>query len=949
MINKARFSYKIILTVLSGFFILFFFSSFITYIIFHNVISARLDNDLIKTVRGIKTLVETSVNLSSRSYLRSLAEQTVLYINHVNQDHATPDKDSSQAESAKKLVAGYVEKIKIAESGYAYIINSKGIVEKHPYPEVIGSDISGQEFVRKQIALKAGFLHYSWKNSDDKAPRKKVLYMEYYKPWDWILTFTAYESELDQLIQPNDFEDLMKSSHLGVSGYPFIINTSGKIVVHPFAHSPAELEMAESSDLLAIVAKEINGRVEFNDTDPETGVKRDRLIVFEKIENTNWIIVGTALVDEYHQPLQMLNRLFITLICVGFILAVLISLYLSRSVSLPIYKLLEHIKEESKKFDMEIVPSAGKNEIEELSDYFKEYVTQINDKNRHLQVLLEEQTATVNALNIYKEVFDNIGEGIAITDAASDIVAVNPSFERITGYAEEEVLRKNPRILKSGRHPAEFYEEMWRAIKTDGYWSGEIWNKRKNGEDFPEWLTISAVRNSEGQIENYASSFSDITEVVKQKEHISYLAYYDALTGLPNRLMLLERMKQLISECTRKSIKFACISFDPDNFKTINDSLGQRRGDQLLKLIAERIGPVVRVEDIFARIGGDEFALLIKLEVGTVDEINVIAKRIFNCFAEPFHVEEHIVYITLSLGIAVYPDDGQLGEELINRSMMALNDSADRKGNSFSFYSPEIEEEVNRKIVYLAKIREGLQKSEFEPFFQPKIDITTGKFTGAEALARWVSEDGIISPAYFIPVAEESGLIVEMSWQLYRKAFSKFADVVKRFGGARLSVNLSPLQLQLDGFLDTLLQIQQESGLGIEYIDLEITESILVHDFTHVKKLCDELAQMGFTLSIDDFGTGYSSLKYLKELPFSILKIDQSFVAGIGQDENDERIVTIITLLANQFGMKMIAEGVESKEQEAFLKQLGCNFGQGYFYGRPMDYNSFLSWLESNR
>lgn len=946
MINKSRFSYKIVLTVLSGFFILFAFSSLLTYFMFHNIISARLDNDLVKTVWGIKTLVETSIEFSSRSYMRSLAEQTV---RHIDKIYKSSEEDGLWGRYAREEAASYIKDIKIADSGYAYIVNSHGIVEKHPHPEVIGADVSSHEFVRKQMAMKSGFLRYEWKNPDDNVPRRKVLYMEYYKPWDWILSFTAYEQEVSQLIQPGEFNDLMKTNRIGENGYPFLIDNSGSIVAHPFAESSSELEIAENADLLKLVSERKSGKTTFTDMDPVTGEERARLIVFEKIDNTDWVIVGTALVDEYSQPLEALNRLFIALIFIGFILSVLISLYLSRSVSLPIHKLLEHIQEKSKKFDMNIVSSVGKNEIEELSDYFKEYVRQINDKNRHLQVLLEEQTAAAEALNIYKEVFDNIAEGIAITETNGDIVTVNSAFEKITGYHKDEVLHRNPKILKSDRHSIEFYEEMWRVIQEEGFWSGEIWNKRKSGEEYPEWLTISAVKNSDGVVVNYASSFSDITEVVKQKEHISFIAYHDILTGLPNRLMLLDRMNQLISECRRKAVQFACIAFDPDNFKTINDSIGQQQGDQLLKLLTERIGPVVRVEDVFARVGGDEFCLLIKLEEGVVDEVNGIVERLFRCFADPFYIDEHIIYITLSLGVAVYPDDGEDGEELLNRAMMALNNNVDRKGNSYRYYSPDIEQEINRKIVYLAKIREGLQKGEFEPFFQPKIDYNTGRFSGAEALARWVADDGIVSPAYFIPVAEDSGLIVEMSWQIYKKAFEQFVSIIEQFGNVRLSVNISPMQLQLEGFLETLLQIQQESGLGVEYIDLEITESMLVHDFKHVKSLCDEMAQTGFTLSIDDFGTGYSSLKYLKELPFSTLKIDQSFVAGIRKDKNDERIVTIISLLAKQFDMKIVAEGVETKSQEDFLRQLGCNYGQGYFYGKPMDYAALLEWIPSHQ
>lgn len=945
MINKSRFSYKVFFTVFSTFFIFSSSGGWISYSLLHSIITQRVDENLITAVNGIRQMVETSAELSAKNYLRSLAEHFWEAAHSVDLPN---NPDDLLNENSKKDILRHLSNVKVGNSGYAYVINSQGKVILHPDKNIIGKNISNYKFIQKQIEFQSGYIEYEWQNRGERTARQKVSYMEYYKPWDWIISITAYTDELSLLVKPSDFRELVLSVDIGENGYPFIISKSGVILVHPtFTGNVSQLPDINKEVLEEMITTG-KGKMYYDLFEEESNEITKKIAIYETIDSYDWIVAGTGYVEDFYHPLKSLRNLFIVLIIFGFCVSVLISFYLSRSITSPINNLLKKLSLESTQFNFKHNPSDNKNEIEELTSYFYEYIQDIKVKNEKLHKLITKQTKTVNQLNVFKEVFDNTAEGISITDTNGIIKIINPAFERITGYSQAEAIGQNPNILKSGKHSSGFYHHMWSDIRKYGFWSGEIWNKRKNGEVYPEWLTISAVRNSAGKTYSYAAVFKDITEIVKQKEKISFLAYHDHLTELPNRLLIAERIRQSIAECSRKQRKLYCLVWDVDNFKTINDSLGQEKGDKFLNLFVERVRPALRLEDVFGRIGGDEFALIVKEESKGLTQINFLIERIFYLLHDPFQVEEHSIYITLSLGVSCYPSDSENDDGLLSNAILALSNAKKSKGNSFSFYNLNMGKEVNKKIQYLSKMKKGLLQKEFIPYYQPKISLLSGKFVGMEALARWKSGDNLVSPADFIPLAEESGMILEMSWQLYNRAFSDCLQLVRDGIPAHLSINISPQQLQVESFLEELLLVQHTSGLEKQYIDLEITESALHKNIDYVQGLLRELKNAGFSLSIDDFGTGYSSLQYLKELPFNTLKIDMSFISGIGVDFDDEQVVKTITMLAKQFGMTIVAEGIENAEQIEFLKLIGCDLGQGYFYGRPMPFDELIEWISEN-
>lgn len=944
MVKRTKLSSKIFLTVSSAFFSLFFLGSWAAYTLLGDTFTRHLDEDLTKTVKNIRQIVATSAVLSSRSYLQAIAERHLATVNFEYQRSLSGEISEDEA---KRQSQSRIMNQTIGSSGYTYIIDSIGVLQFHPVSMLETKDMSGWRFVKEQITRKNGFLEYNWQNPNENKPREKVLYMDYFAPWDWIISVTAYKDELVQLVNPEDFLKDILSIKIGEQGYPFVLDTTGKMLVHPTVSGNVLTQNNEYRDLYGKIIKARQGKILHDWRDPQSGEKKEKITIFETTDQFPWIVAASGYVSDLYQPLQSLKKLFVVLICCGFLLAFLVSYHLSTYITAPLKALLTRIAAEQDIPSRGKTNGSGKNEIEELSEHFSEYVGLLSERNKKLGELLGQQKKTSLDLSTYKEIFDNIVEGISITDREGNIIRANPAFAKITGYSVEEAMGSNPRILKSDRHPPEFYEKMWAMLKEKGYWAGKIWNKRKNGEVYPEWLTISVVRDKAGQIINYTGVFNDITEIVKQEEKIEFLAYHDHQTLLPNRLLVQESLAQMISECRRKKENLVCLICDLNNFRAFNDSLGYEGGNRLIDLFVDRVRPLLRQEDTLGRIGGDEFIILAKTGDASAQYAVSISERIFSACMDPLLVDDQDIYLTMSIGIALFPEDGCEPEKIIKRAMLALNNGEKTKDNSLCFYNAEMEDVVQKKIMYLAKIRAGLRKSEFIPFYQPKVNLATGKVSGMEALARWKSDGRLVPPAEFIPVAEDSGLIVQMSQQIYQKAFCETAELIRLGHKLKLSVNLSPMQLQSATFLDDLLKLQRESGLAPQYIELEITESTLFANTDQVQSLLRAIVDAGFTISIDDFGTGYSSLQYLKQLPLSVLKIDMSFVSGIGKNKDDEQLVRTISLLAKQFGLQIVAEGVEEKAQVDYLRILGCNDGQGYYFGKPMSFADFRAWLDS--
>lgn len=534
-------------------------------------------------------------------------------------------------------------------------------------------------------------------------------------------------------------------------------------------------------------------------------------------------------------------------------------------------------------------------------------------------------------------IVENMADAAIITDEKNNIIQINRAYTEITGYTSEEVIGTNPKVMRSEEHEPSFYVNLWKEVFGKGMWQGEIWSKRKNGEPFPAWSTITSVQNAEGKEVNYIQVFSDISSIKRSQEKLDFLAHHDPLTGLPNRIFFNDRLDHALQHAKRDQKKVAVIFIDLDRFKTINDSLGHPVGDLVLQEAARRIKGSLRAADTVARLGGDEFILLIE-NVKKPQDVAVVAKKLLTALSQAFLLKEHELHLSASVGISLYSNDGEGSETLIRNADTAMYRAKEEGRNNFQFYTSSLTMAACERLTLQTALHHALQKNEFLLHYQPQYSLKTEKITAAEALIRWNNPDlGFISPDKFIPQAEESGIILSIGeWVLETACRQMYQWLKTGYVLDHVSVNVSGIQIQRGNIVESVTHILKKTGLPASRLEIEITESTAMQQLDRVIKDLGALSQMGVSISIDDFGTGHSSLSYLKRLPLNNLKIDRSFVRDIPTDKNDSAIARAVIALGQSLELGVIAEGVETKEQQQFLADLGCDAAQGYLFSRPV-------------
>lgn len=548
-------------------------------------------------------------------------------------------------------------------------------------------------------------------------------------------------------------------------------------------------------------------------------------------------------------------------------------------------------------------------------------------------------------------VFDNSAEGVIISTPDGAMTAVNRAFTEITGYAEAEAIGKNPRLLQSGAHDKRFYQDMWATIAAKGRWQGEVWNRRKNGEVFPEWISITAVHNKQGQLTNYVATFSDITLQKQAEERIQQLAFSDPLTSLPNRRLFLDRLEHALMVSARRHRYGALFFIDLDNFKGLNDTRGHHVGDHLLKQVGERILSCIRAGDTVARLGGDEFVVMLE-DLGdnlieATSQAEAAGTKILATLNQLYILEDAPHHSTPSIGVTLFGDQENSLEELLKQADLAMYRAKASGRNALRFYDPEMQAVIATRVALETDLREGLLQNQFILHYQPQVDYDR-RITGAEALVRWQHPHrGMVSPAQFIPLAEETGLILPLGLWVLKTACTQLAAWAKQAETSHLvlAVNVSAHQFRQAGFVDEVLATLEQSRAPPHKLKLELTESLLLDDVDDVIAKMTTLKNAGVCFSLDDFGTGYSSLSYLKRLPLDQLKIDQSFVRDVLSNPDDAAIARTIVALAHSLGMEVIAEGVETEEQRTLLFENGCYAYQGYLFSRPVPLDKFETLL----
>ncbi len=675
----------------------------------------------------------------------------------------------------------------------------------------------------------------------------------------------------------------------------------------------------------------------------------------------------------YHTPLKSIlldnqRRIVYTLILpllgFGFILAYLIQ----KTTTQPIMKLVRATEIISQGDFEERVHMERQDEIGLLANFFNYMMDQIVlQKNELLNEIRERFRAEkrledlsnqqqINLLSASEElklsakVFESTTEGIIITDQDGRFQTVNKAFTKITGYTKDDVLDKNIRIFKTDDHDEDFILVHIQSLKSAGFWQGEVLTRRKDDKLITVRVNINTILSSNQEIVNYVCVFSDISQMKKSEDRLNFLAHHDLLTGLPNRLLFHDRLQQVIKESMRYNKCTAVLFVDLDRFKIVNDTLGHSIGDYLLKEVAERLLSCVRYSDTVSRWGGDEFTIILT-NLSKPQDAAKISQKILNSLSQIFCIKENEFYISASIGISLYPYDGEDVEALIKNSDTAMYNAKEKGKNNYQFYEKNIQTISIEWLSLEAKLRQALEREELELYYQPQIDLRTGVIRGAEALIRWPMNGKIIHPGDFINMAEETGLIIPLGqWVIFKACQQNKFWQQQGFPPIQMAVNLSAKQFLREDFFTTIDKTIQDNCINPKFLELELTESTFMKDTEQTKNILNKLKKRGgISISIDDFGTGYSSLSYLKRFPVDTLKIDKSFIQDISNSSDDSAITSAIIAIGHSLRLSVIAEGVETKEQLDFLIDNQCDKAQGYYFSHPLSADDFTKLLKTRK
>lgn len=758
---------------------------------------------------------------------------------------------------------------------------------------------------------KAGFSRYRWYPPGNTSQMSdKLAYVRLFEPFDWIIGAGDYLYRIENDLKEETLRRF-RNFRFGDHGYIAVLDENGRTLANPSLNVLPDDEQVQQLRLNAVdhvmrTARNGGGVVDYPWFYPDGRGPVTKRAMVSVVPEWGWILVAGIYPDDL-APLLEQHRTELEARWLSSLRTLLLTLVLASAGTILVA----------------IVYSRW------LRRLFRNYQSDIDNQAQ----LLKENA---RELELAAQVFESATEGIIITDPDNRIVAVNPAFTDITGYQPEEAVGRDPSFMASGNHDAVFYQQMWLELLEYGIWQGEVWNRRKDGVLFPEWLSLSLVRSDDGRVKNYIATLADISLRKQNEDRLRYLAEYDSLTDLPNRRLLSDRCTQEILRSRHKECQLALLFVDLDRFKNVNDSLGHALGDRLLCVVADRLKQCVREQDTVSRVGGDEFVILCP-EVEHPDQVASIARRMLHDIRIPIELGDYNLTVTPSVGIAFFPGDGLDFDTLYRNADAALYHAKEQGRDQFQFFTSQMNQDVSQRLEMENALRQGIQRGELRLVYQPQYCIRTQRLRGAEALVRWEHpEQGLVRPDFFIPLAEETGLILSLGeWVLKEACRQGQIWIQQGMPDIDLAVNVSALQFR-QGLVAQVREALRSTGYPADKLVLEMTESTLMADAGQAVRILKELKALGVWISLDDFGTGYSSLAYLKRFPLDKLKIDQAFISDLPHDQDDVAITSSIVGLAHNLNLLTVAEGVETSDQLAFLADQGCQLAQGYLLDKPL-------------
>ncbi len=848
------------------------------------------------SVESVATTIRHLLLADSEATLRAVAEKAdsvIRDLGWLEGDGAAPDLDSIET---------YIAAVEISPTGYIYVLDGEGTVVLHPFPDLVGANVADDEVFRQIDAVQTGFVRYPWANPGEVEERAKVAYSVYVPETDLFLVASDYVQGIPSRLAPGRLEGL-------ASG--LLSDTIKSIVIRSERGDEAYTTVGSPSSIAPVAASDqIRGPFLVTATIEDLALEIDA-------------VVDPAVYDELMRRVARSSTIGVV---AAFVVIAVLSTLVAKAIAGPIERL-------NRLTMQRVARGVGGGRLVTSPSLAALILTQLRlvariDSEHSLRRTAEDQ------LSISETAFMRSGEGICVTDSEGTIKRVNPAFERVTGYTSDEVIGKNPRVLKSTRHTSDFYSEMWSSITAKGRWTGEIWNKRKSGTEYPELLNITAVYDSANEIDSYVAVFHDLTEVHDMRARLRRATTHDTLTGLPNREYLMVATDQALLRATRTQGHVAILVLSIDGFEDIVDGFGHDAADRLLKWAASRIEQQLRGDDIAAVLGGELFGVLLS-NVEDSEQTPGIARRITLAVREPYAIAGTVLRPSVSVGIATHPVSGSEPAALLDNATAALHNARRGGNDGFAIHDPKMNSTAHAKLAIQSRIGRAIEEREIRPVFQPILNLQSNQVIGAEALARWSRNGEIVPPSEFLPYIEQTSAMTRLDTWILEASLEALRSSENLPADFMMSFNAAPVDLANRAFVDRVRIVIEASDCDPENVRMEVTEAESIRDFRLARETIRQIREMGISVYLDDFGEGYSSIRYLREFGIDGVKLDRRYVMDVATSDRARSIVSGFVQLVQGLGLTAIVEGVETEEQLDYLRSIGADCAQGYVVGRP--------------